>query len=199
MSDPTRYPLTDPKLAVFVGQGPNRTAWEHGLDFGEQASGLDRATTDGAAAAERWAERYCARVACTGAVGSKIGALLGISGSEFFHSRYARVNLNARFNGKAGKGDVFDRKEAALQSVGWLGGKWTHYVLLGAEVAGAFGYKNPEWLSAVGRYVRASAGGEVYKNFFFLPHPSGINSWWNDDFNRFRARKRLREFLNIQQ
>lgn len=191
MSDLIRYPLSDPRLAVFVGQGPNQAAWDNAL---QRAPDSVRDLAEH----ERWASNYCARIAITGAIGRKIAALGGWK-LDLRFGGYARANLNARWNGKSGKGDVFDRREGTMNAVGMLGGKWTHYVLLGAEVAACFGYKNPEWLAVHGRYVRGNTGGEVYKNFLLFPHPSGINSWWNDEINRLRASKCLREFLNLPQ
>lgn len=79
-----------------------------------------------------------------------------------------------------------------------LVGGSTHFVLLGESVARCFKLK-PEPLAVVADYIDNpdGSGDNWRKQFFFLPHPSGINTWWNEDFNRFRARKRLREFLEL--
>lgn len=186
MSASEQFPPASPAKVVFVGQGPNRTAWEHGLSFGEQI---------GSACPAAVAMSYCAKVAITGSIGKRLADLGGWKLSLAFNG-YQRRNLNARWNGKSGKGDVFARDEGARTAAEMLAREdFTHYVLLGKEVAGCFGVR-AEFLEE--RKSRNDAKG-FWRYFLVFPHPSGISTWWNDDFNRFRARKRLREFLNIQQ
>jgi hypothetical protein len=166
------------KWLVFVGQGPNREAWEHGLETGARLRPADR---------ESFAEDYCRRVAITGSVGLRLAQILDLP-IERFRSSFARRNLNARWNGKKGKGDEFDRAEAkaAAELVDAEG--FNRFVLLGEEVSRAFGFK----FSALEIRTRPHDP----RRYLCFPHPSGINQWWNDSFNRFRAAKRLREFID---
>lgn len=190
MSASEQFPPTSPGKVVFVGQGPNEKAWNHGLAM---AAGFNGETDPERVL--RMAERYCAKVAVTGAIGKRLGDLGGWKLDLWFNG-YARRNLNARFNGKSGKGDVFSREEGVRTATRMLANDdFTHYVLLGKEVASCFGVR-AEFLEE--RKSRNDAKG-FWRYFLVFPHPSGISTWWNDDFNRFRARKRLREFLNIQQ
>lgn len=179
---------------VVVGQGPNRTAWEHGLEVGRNRALLrdGERTQENEIEAELFAENYCARVAITGSVGRKLAELAGFDLRKReelrFFASVARRNLNRRFNGKNGKGDAFDRAEALESARRILLEPFHRVVLLGEEVARAFGFK----FSAL--EIRKLPNDP--RRFLCFPHPSGINLWWNDDFNRFRAEKRLREFVD---
>jgi hypothetical protein len=197
----------NPHKFVFVGQGPNQTAWLRGKAGGARslALGIRKALREGGeaptpdeveASIDRWAMRYCAIIALTGAVGTRIGRLLDLEVGAFMW-KYERRNLNARWNGKAGKGDRFDRDEAGIRSDEILAEGFDRVVCVGAAVGAAFGLGKIEPLGERGVYIPVAGGGERYVSFFLLPHPSGIVQWWNDDFNRFRARKRLREFLEL--
>jgi hypothetical protein len=174
---------------VFVGQGPNQTAWLHGL-----AAGRELRPT----APEDFAEDYCARVAVTGAVGTRLAALLGLPDVGRFRHSFHRRNLNTRWNGKHGRGDKFDHAEGVVMA-GILAdmSEFTHFVLLGASVADCFGFVIGErgwpWCSL------APAGPSVHagKRFLLFPHPSGLNHWWNDADNHIRARTALNDFVNL--
>lgn len=184
---------------VFIGQGPNQTAWARGLEAGRKFAAGREAWKMGDRTPEAFAEDYCARVAATGAIGTKLGALLDLPLHRFWKT-FARRNLNRRWNGKDGKGDKFDKEEGRRTAGQFLvREEFTHHVLLGAAVAECFGFRNPEWLAVKeGYYPIPDPSGsprEAYKHFLLFPHPSGINAWWNEDFNRFRAKKRLAEFV----
>lgn len=168
---------------AFVGQGPNRAAWEHGVKAGMHLAPADP---------HAFAERYCRRISLTGAVGTKLGALLGLERSDFLRKFPLRFNLNARFGGKKGKGDAFDRAEGKASAERLLADASIQaFVLVGAEVARAFGVKlraDPlQW------EVRGEGLGRRY--FLVIPHPSGVNLWWNDLRNRERATAAVRIFL----
>lgn len=166
---------------VFVGQGPNRASWNEALLRA-------RRRFNGEADQVEWAKDFCARIAITGSIGKKL-ADLGEWPCDLSFGGYARRNLNACWNGKDGKGDNFFRLEGEESATRILAEGFTHHVLLGAPVARCFGYAAAPLEVRIDKTTR--------KQFLLFPHPSGINQWWNDDFNRFRARKRLREFLNI--
>lgn len=170
-----------PLKLVFVGQGPNQAAWERGLQ-----SGKFFAKTR---SPEAYAEEYCERIALTGAIGKKLAGFLDLDEVGEFFRKYQRRNLNARWNGKRSKGDVFDR-DAGAKAANALRPQFDKFVLLGQEVGSCFGCGRVEWLSRVVVY-----DGKDRKEFLLFPHPSGINQWWNEAFNVFRARKALREFV----
>lgn len=120
-----------------------------------------------------------------GTLGQKLGELLGI---DDFVRAFARINLNSEWIGKTGgdgKGDVFDGSEGRASAKVLLRGSWTRYVLLGQKVALCFDVKGDP-LDTVRHGV---------KSFFLLPHPSGINRWWNDPDNARKAKDRLGKFV----
>lgn len=123
-----------------------------------------------------------------GRIGERIGELLGITN---FPESFSRINLNSEWIGKAGgKGDIFDRTEGIRTASVLLRGSWTRYVLLGKVVAECFNVTQagspPVFLSTVTHGV---------KSFFLLPHPSGINRWWNNPENVQKAKETLSEFV----
>jgi hypothetical protein len=138
---------------------------------------------------EEFAKAVCDRLALTGTVGNKLAALVVMQRSEFLRL-YPRRNVNRAWNGKAGKGDRFNRPEAVDRARLIQNEGFTHYVLLGQEVARSFDL-------AWGEPLEVRVDREAGRSYFLLPHPSGINQWWNEPFNIFRATKRLREFLNL--
>ena len=56
-------------------------------------------------------------------------------------------------------------------------------LLLGVKVCGAFGIEKPRWLE----WYRSALGGP----FIAVPHPSGLNRWWNSAENTEAARQLL--------
>lgn len=124
----------------------------------------------------------------TGRSGRKIAEIAGLSFDDFLFIR--RVNLNKRWNGKAGKGDRFMMSEGRASAQRLLdedhGGGM---VLLGRSVAKCFGLEKCEPLTTVLAYGR---------RFFIMPHPSGVNRWWNDPKNVKAAKRSLRRFINAR-
>jgi uracil-DNA glycosylase len=55
-------------------------------------------------------------------------------------------------------------------------------ILCGRKVSSAFGYAKAEFLSVADM---------PRERLVFLPHPSGLCRWWNDEHNRSRARAQL--------
>lgn len=98
------------------------------------------------------------------------------------------VNLLRRFPGKEGKGDAFPaaaaRKSAARMLPGLAGRPIV--LLAGKRVAAAFGVRRLEYF----REFRLGASPAA-----IIPHPSGVNRWWNDAGNRRRASLFLRAFF----
>lgn len=85
------------------------------------------------------------------------------------------VNLLGRWPGSAGKGSRFPRCDHTLASI--AGGR--RALLLGRRVAASVGCGRVPYL----RWV--DVGGVEAA---VVPHPSGVNRWWNDPANREAAR-----------
>lgn len=170
-----------PKL-VFVGQGPNQASWERGLQSGKFFAKTQTA--------EQYAVGYCERIALTGAVGTKLAQLLDLDEVGDFFRKYQRRNLNPKWNGKRGRGDVFDRDDGT-KAANALRPDFDKFVLLGREVAACFDCDAVEPLARAVFYDEADCS----KEFLLFPHLSGLNPWWNDAYNAARARVVLREFV----
>jgi hypothetical protein len=125
-------------------------------------------------------------------MGELLARLAGMERLEFYAAVW-RFNLNARWNGKAGKGDKFDREEGKRKAAELLAMPFPDYVLLGGEVSRAFGHPHFEPLNMIGWYDDQNR----YRRILQFPHPSGINPFWNEPFNVHRAGRRLREFLGL--
>lgn len=171
-----------PSRVIFVGQAPGRSAWLRGLELSRRVG--KRPTSDPTS----FAERFCARIAITGTVGGRLARMLS-TGLREFARKHPRINLNARWTGKQGKGDRFCGKEAVVRAA-WLLAKKTRpgdkIVLLGQKVAKAFGTK---WSPLAERNV---AGHRC----LLFPHPSGISHWWNEPENRRAAARKLKQFVS---
>lgn len=119
-----------------------------------------------------------------------LAKLLGWSMPDFL-STFDRVNLVNRFEGKVGKGDLFDKAKGRAAATKMLAAgdlNDRRVVFLGKEVAACFGVNAAflEWCSHT----------ETNPPFIFMvvvPHPSGINLWWNEGANRRMAIATLRE------
>jgi hypothetical protein len=166
---------------TFVGQGPSRASWERGIEEGRRRGGAETPANH--------ARRRCARLAITGSVGEFLAALLGVHRLALYRDS-TRLNLNASWCGKAGKGDLFDEAEGRLTAADVLaaGPAGEKIVLLGKGVARCFGLRG-EFLS-----VHRVAG----KQLLVFPHPSKVNRWWNDAANRRRAARALRDFAGAR-
>jgi len=130
------------------------------------------------------------RAALGGPTGDKLMELLGIGLREYVRS-FRRLNLIQCFPGKSGRGDSFPAAEAreAWRRLG-PNLKFRNVILLGAKVADiaapawrAYGWCH--WFNAAGIAT------------FVLPHPSGLNHWWNDPANKERASHELRKSLGL--
>jgi len=112
----------------------------------------------------------------------KLGALIG-SGEDGFWRAFETVNLLGEFPGKSGKGDAFDWR-AAAEGAGRIDPAGREAVVAcGRGVARALGVKAGflEWTIWRGAPL------------LVLPHPSGVNHWWNDPENREAAAAALKK------
>lgn len=164
---------------AFVGQGPNQPSWLTSLAKGRAAGyDIDKCI--------KFSEQVGRRLAITGTCGIFLAEMLGVERLEFL-ATYSRFNLNARFNGKKGKGDIFDEEEGDKTAVFLLTGPFERYICLGKAVSKCFG------LAENGAPLTLW---EIQgKRFLYLPHPSKINKWWNDPANRALAKAHLKAFV----
>ncbi len=85
----------------------------------------------------------------------------------------------------------WSRRDARQQAQAWMDWEQANVIdtptllMLGTKVCDAFGVRMPKWLQ-VYRLQGNIAGMAV-------PHPSGLNRWWNDPRNEAMAAVALRE------
>lgn len=111
--------------------------------------------------------------------------------SEADYARaFERVNLIDRWSGKNGKGDAFPISAARLKAAKVLAAvrSGTRIVVLGRAVARAFDVGLEQ--APLMRWTKIN-GVEIA----VLPHPSGVNLWYNDARNRVCARRFMRSIL----
>ena len=118
-----------------------------------------------------------------GAVGRKLADMCGLSYPEYLNA-FRRINLLDDWPGKQGKGDAFFL-EKARRATKTISIDCTMTVFLGTNAAWAFGLSLTwmRWVEFRGGLVAA------------LPHPSGINLWYNDPENRERASRFMRSLI----
>jgi uracil-DNA glycosylase len=123
-----------------------------------------------------------------GRSGKTVAKLLGVDYDAMF-GQHTFVNVVDEFQGKIGKkGDVFEpSKVDAMAKIAEPASFTCGIVLCGKAVARAFGLKKQPYLD----WFRLHG-----KPAMVLPHPSGINMWWNDPKNKTSAQKRLRAFAS---
>jgi len=127
---------------------------------------------------------YARRISLTGAVGRRMAQLAGIS--FFSYLRHTdRRNLLDRCPGKRFPcAEAFRRAESMREE---LCGR--RVIFMGRMVATAFGCAQCgllKWYSGPDLCLPMEA-------FAILPHPSGLNRWWNRGRHTSMARKFLRE------
>jgi len=108
-----------------------------------------------------------------GKSGAKIRELLGLSKRRFIQC--TRVNLAPLWTGKDGKGDAFEADPDLVITALSLARDHETVLLLGRAVSGALGYGGYEYFEPIKKEKTT---------FYVVPHPSGINRWWNDPANR---------------
>lgn len=124
-----------------------------------------------------------------GRVGRRLADLAGLTVDQYL-ARFDRVNLLHVRQDTKEKGFEFDLP-AARDAVRELRRNGTlrdrAVVLLGHRVAEAFGVGNL-------RYFRGMPNGQGGM-IWLMPHPSGVNRWWNDQSNCEEAREFMRGLL----
>lgn len=122
-----------------------------------------------------------------GRSGQRLADLAGLTLDEFL-DRVEAANLLTEFHGKQrnGKGDLFPRRRAERAAKALLPLLRGRLILAaGKEVAAALG--------ASPTYFEERIMGSCL--IVTIPHPSGVNRWWNLAENRRRAERELRRLL----
>ena len=113
---------------------------------------------------------------------AKLAAICGLTTGQYL-KKFRRLNVFNIWPGKNGKGDAFPlaraRTRAARLAKNLICGQT---VFVGIKTAEAFSFK-----SAPLRWRKFNGGKAA-----ILPHPSGINRWWNDPDNKKRAKRFMR-------
>jgi uracil-DNA glycosylase len=129
---------------------------------------------------------------CAGKIGKRIAKLAGISFDDYIE-RTQRMNVFDEWPGKKGKGDAWDAKQAKERvEEMWNEIAGGRVIFLGKNVANAFGHGEVEWCEWK---IDIDTGMQIA----VLPHPSGVNHWWNERANRKRAGKFLRQAFEIRE
>lgn len=121
----------------------------------------------------------------TGKCGAKLAEFAGLTGPEF-RRVFARMNLLQRWPGSAGKGTRWDAAEARRLATEARRSRFVGrrtVLLLGWRVAAAFEVR------VEGYFVQACCGGATA---IVVPHPSGVNRWYNEPANRKRMVRFMR-------
>ena len=122
----------------------------------------------------------------SGRSGKRIAELMDIPHNELAH-HFALANILDYWPGKHGKGDAFPLSDALAK------GKRARehlrdrrVVAFGASVVKVLGYEITDDLML--QFAARAIGRTGSMLLAFVPHPSGINRWWNDPQNTRRAR-----------
>lgn len=128
----------------------------------------------------------------TGVCGAKLAAFSGLSLDEF-RTTFERVNLLKEWPGVAdgAKGTAWSAQLSVLAMVRALSlmrnSPSSTFVLLGKRVGRAFGVERNEY------FVRQKGFDDFHRHeFVVVPHPSGINRWYNSEENTKRMRRFMR-------
>jgi len=127
--------------------------------------------------------------------GRRLAELLGV---EEVADRFLALNLVDRWPGRTAHGSAFPAGLARKNAVEIFGSLPVDVdlVLVGRRVARAFGVSNA-YLRWTQVSQRQTADGRttsevLHRRAVVIPHPSGVNRWWNDPKNEARARRFLR-------
>lgn len=122
-----------------------------------------------------------------GGASDALARMAGIS-YEDLTKKAEFLNLLPEWPGKSAAGDLFDLKKARLEADKIRQGLGTgdFVVFLGKSVAKAFGFKKPTY------FVETT---ELGVTTVTMPHPSGINRWYNSKENRSCAQEFIRKIL----
>jgi uracil-DNA glycosylase len=126
-----------------------------------------------------------------GRVGNRLARMMGITPIEY-KSIFTLVNVFEKYPGRSGEdgGDKFPAAKARLRANALVkkmirGGGHHKFILLGRGVAEAFGLENLPPCSWIHTYG--------FTSYAMVPHPSGLNRWYNSKENSRLVSKFLGE------
>lgn len=129
-------------------------------------------------------------LAFSGKSGTRLRRMLGCVDEAQFRREFDSFNILPRWPGKAGKGDRFPMGPATAlaRRVRFR----TQHVLVLGQAAKVFGLHVPfAWDSVQGSQPD---GQDVEYTACAVPHPSGVNRWWNDPTNAQLAARFFADF-----
>ena len=113
---------------------------------------------------------------------NKLAALCGLTKKEYLR-KFRRLNIFDAWPGKNGKGDAFPLAQARIRAAQLVKNLMhERVVFVGIKTAEAFSFE-----FAPLKWQRFNNGAAA-----ILPHPSGVNRWWNDPGNRKMASRFMR-------
>lgn len=120
-----------------------------------------------------------------GRSGERLRLCAGLTLKEYV-AAFERRNLFDVFPGEALHGDAFPKHEAYARAAAmtpWILARFGRVIFVGANVADAFGFVGDmfDWRSWIPPVIGAR-----------IPHPSGVNLWWNEPHNAKRVGAFLR-------
>lgn len=121
-----------------------------------------------------------------GKIGNRLAHAGGITFEDYM-ACFERVNLLHVRQEYSGKGSAFNKAEA-LEHANKLQKQFVAgrtILLLGKRVAEAFGLN--------GDYFDVHFVNDAH--VYVIPHPSGVNRWWNDPENRSRMEEFMHEVI----
>ena len=117
-----------------------------------------------------------------GRAGRRLAAVMGLTYEEYLRV-CDRINLLDSWGGKRGKGDAFNLKDARRRAAQMNLFGYDVVLFIGVAVARVFGEDGPILI-----WHNTGAQRRI-----IIPHPSGINRWWNDKANLEQAQLALGE------
>ena len=118
----------------------------------------------------------------SGRSGKRLAELLGVP-HECLGELFDLANLVPTFPGKQGKGDAFPMDVARANAARLNPWGRPFVLLVGKQVAQACGFKHASYFDLLFMNNVST---------FIVPHPSGVNRWWNDPANREKAEAFMR-------
>ena len=124
----------------------------------------------------------------SGKSGKRLAELAGISQKDL--RRYFKmVNVLDYWPGRGGKGDAFPTGRQVPDRLRKMVASYAATIFVGRGVAARFKFNAPQYLTWYACSPRKSRTAAI------LPHPSGINRWYNDPQNLKDAQMFLRGII----
>lgn len=129
-----------------------------------------------------------------GRIGRRLASFAGITFEQYLE-RFDRINLLEVRQDTKEKGFTFNRETARVSAVALIPriDRYENVILLGKRVRDAFGiikeYFEPH------HWKHYESGLYEGTTIYVVPHPSGVNRWFNDPANREKMSAFMRSIL----